>query len=283
MTQVIHQARQLRALGAGAGPVCVVMTMGALHRGHAALIEQARGQAGAGQVIVTDFVNPTQFGAGEDYARYPRTLEQDVVLATAAGADVVYAPDVADVYGFADPSALNSLITIDPGPIGSILEGAARPGHFAGVLTVVAKLLHLTAADIAIFGEKDYQQLSLITAMVNDLHFPVEVIGAPTVREDDGLAMSSRNRYLDPAQRAAAAVIPAALRAVQDSAGLGEHAALEAGRAVLDSQPDVELDYLTITAHDLGPAPASGAARVLIAARIGSTRLIDNMPVVLGA
>jgi len=257
----------------------VVMTMGALHDGHASLIRETRRLVGsAGTVIVTDFVNPTQFGVGEDFSQYPRTLDHDVAICAEAGADIVFAPDVVEVYGNASGFLADS-ITIDPGPLGDILEGAARPGHMRGMLTVVAKLMGLTQPDVACFGEKDYQQLTLIRRMVSDLSMAVEVVGVPTVREADGLAMSSRNRYLSSDERAIASCIPAAVAAVVASAGSGVPQALDAGRAAL--HPAVELDYLVVTDPELGP-PTPGPGRVLIAARVGTTRLIDNDACIMG-
>lgn len=254
-------------------PSAVVMTMGALHEGHATLIREARALVGVtGCVIVTDFVNPTQFGAGEDFERYPRSLEADVLLSGAAGADFVYAPSVDEIYGD------RSFITVDPGPLGEILEGAVRPGHFRGMLTVVSKLLHLTASDSALFGEKDYQQLVLITEMVRQLNFPTKVVAVETVREPDGLAMSSRNRYLSPKERAAASVVPSALaQTVRVTQAEGAQAGVNAGLALLAATPGVEVDYLTVTDPVLGAA-RPGPGRALIAVRIGQTRLIDNLP-----
>lgn len=254
-------------------PSAVVMTMGALHEGHATLIREARALVGeTGCVIVTDFVNPTQFGAGEDFERYPRSLEADVQLSGAAGADLVYAPTVTEIYGDA------SFITVDPGPLGDILEGAARPGHFRGMLTVVAKLLHLTASDSALFGEKDYQQLVLITEMVRQLNFPTKVVAVETVREPDGLAMSSRNRYLSMQERALASVVPSALaQTVQMANDQGAAAGVNAGLAVLAAIPGVAVDYLTVTDPMLGAAKP-GPGRALIAVRVGQTRLLDNLP-----
>ena len=167
--------------------------------------------------------------------------------------------------------------------VGSVLEGAVRPGHFAGVLTVVAKLFGLVRPDLALFGEKDYQQLTLIRAMARELALGVEVVGVPTVREDDGMALSSRNRYLDPTQRAGAATISAALRAGAAAGQDGRDAVLAAARTVLDAEPTLLQDYLELTDPDLGPAPVAGPARLLVAARAGTTRLLDNVPVELGA
>ncbi len=257
------------------GPLAVVMTMGALHSGHAALLRAARGRAGA--VVATIFVNPLQFAANEDLDRYPRTFDDDVAMCGAEGVDLVFAPTPQVMYPFGDPA-----VRIDPGSLGEILEGASRPGHFAGMLTVVLKLLHRVGPDLAFFGEKDYQQLTLIRRMVRDLDLAVEVVGVPTVREADGLALSSRNRYLDAAQRRYAAVVPTALRTGIAAAQQGTAATLAAARGTLEKAPGIELDYLALTNPDLGPVFGSGPARLLVAARVGKVRLIDNMPVVVG-
>ena len=255
----------------------VVMTMGALHEGHTGLVRAARQTVGPdGGVTVTVFVNPLQFGAGEDLDRYPRTLEADLDLCAREGVDTVFAPDGTEMYPDGEP-----LVRIDPGPLGDVLEGAARPGHFSGVLTVVGKLLHLVLPTYAVFGEKDYQQLTLIRRMVVDLDWPYEIVGVPTVREPDGLAMSSRNRYLTPEQREQATSLSAALRAGEAAATDGGAAVLAAARQVLDAAEGLDVDYLELRDPDLGPAPASGYARQLVAARVGSTRLIDNAGVAL--
>ncbi|MCT7352071.1 pantoate--beta-alanine ligase, partial [Streptomyces sp. 15-116A] len=204
------------------GRTAVVMTMGALHEGHATLIRAAREHVGReGYVVVTVFVNPLQFGAGEDLDRYPRTLDADLRIAEQAGADIVFAPSVEEMYPDGKPQ-----ITLRAGAMGERLEGAARPGHFDGMLTVVAKLLHLTRPDAAFFGQKDAQQLALIRRMVRDLNFGVEIVAVPTVREEDGLALSSRNRYLSPEERRTALALSRALFAGRD-----RHAAQEALRA----------------------------------------------------
>ena len=283
MTRIVSTAAEMSAVPRGDGHRAVVTTMGALHEGHVELMRRARAQVGPqGVVVATIFVNPTQFGAGEDFGRYPRTLDDDIRACREAGVDVVFAPAVVDVYG--NETGFDAeTVTVDPGPRGRILEGASRPGHFTGVLTVVAKLFGLTNADVAFFGEKDYQQLVLIRRMSRDLNLGVDVVGIPTVREADGLALSSRNRYLSPADRAAAAAIPAALRAAVEAASAGEQAAIEAGREVLVDAPAVDVDYLVVTDPELGPAPVAGEGRVLIAARVGSTRLIDNLPCRVGA
>jgi len=251
------------------GTVAVVMTMGALHDGHEALIRTARERAD--EVLVTIFVNPLQFGPNEDFDRYPRSLDADLAICGRNGVDVVFAPGPGDMYPHGEPA-----VRVNPGPVGEILEGASRPGFFHGVLTVVLKLLQLTRPHLAFFGEKDYQQLTLVRAMTRDLDVPVEIVGVPTVREADGLARSSRNRYLDPAQRQAALALSAALSAGVAAArgGADGPALLAAAVAALGDR--VELDYLALTDPDLGPAPGHGPARLLIAARVGSPRLIDN-------
>lgn len=250
----------------------VVMTMGALHDGHAALMDAARSIVGpGGDVVVTVFVNPLQFGAGEDFDAYPRPREADERVCADHGVDVLFMPDVTEMYGSGGQH-----ITIDPGDLGDILEGEFRPGHFSGMLTVVAKLLFLTQADIALFGEKDYQQLVCIRRMVDELAFPTQIVGVPTVREPDGLAMSSRNVYLDAEDRRRAARIPLALDAARAGLVDGIDHALAAARRVLDEDADIEVEYLTVRALDLGDAKP-GPVRILIAARLGSTRLIDNV------
>ena len=257
-----------------ADPVSLVPTMGALHAGHIALIEQAR--AWAESVIVTIFVNPLQFGPTEDLAVYPRTLSADLSRCEQAGADVVWAPPVEDIY----PGGA-AQVRIDPGPLGAELEGRFRPGHFAGVLTVVAKFLGLVRPAMAFFGEKDYQQLALITRMVGDLELGVGIAGVPTVREPDGLALSSRNVFLSAEDRWRALALSRALFAGQAAARGGPEAVLKAARAVLDAESGVRVDYLELRAADLGPAPSYGTGRLLVAARVGSTRLIDNVAVTL--
>jgi pantoate--beta-alanine ligase len=257
------------------GPVVLVPTMGALHEGHRTLVRAARQRGGS--VVVSVFVNPTQFGPGEDFDRYPRTWDADLGALADEGADVVFHPPVEEVY---PPGSVG--VTVHPGPLGDVLEGAVRPGHFAGVLTVVAKLFGLVRPDVAVFGEKDYQQLTLIRAMARELALGVDVVGAPTVREDDGMALSSRNRYLSPHERSTAAALSAALRAGAAAGPLGPDAVLTAARAVLAAAPELVPDYLELTDPDLGPAPVTGPARLLVAARAGSTRLIDNTLVTLG-
>ncbi len=269
---------EARAAGRRVG---LVPTMGALHEGHASLVRVARERVGDGPVVVSVFVNPLQFGEGEDLDRYPRTLAADLEVCEREGADLVFAPGVEEVYPGGDPQ-----VTVEPGPLGTVLEGSTRPGHFRGVLTVVAKLFGLVRPDVAVFGEKDYQQLVLIRRMVLDLNLGVEVVGAPTRREPDGLALSSRNAYLDAEQREQATALSAALLAAREASDQGAEVALDAARAELRSRPGVDLDYLALTDPGLGELPAGvppgTAARILVAARVGATRLIDNLPLVLG-
>nr|WP_245531615.1 pantoate--beta-alanine ligase [Corynebacterium capitovis] len=253
------------------GPVVLVPTMGALHEGHADLVREAK-RVPDGFVVVSIFVNPLQFGAGEDLDAYPRTLEADVEKLSALGADAVFAPSVAEMY----PAGPRT--TVHPGPLGEELEGAARPTHFAGVLTVVTKLLRITRCTHAVFGEKDYQQLQLVRQLVSDLDLGVHVIGVPIARAESGLALSSRNRYLSDSQAREAAILSAALR--EGAAHHDADAVLAAARAVVDSVPEIEIDYLELRSAELGE-PRPGKNRLLIAARVGGTRLLDNIEVTL--
>ena len=269
------------ALAAHPGRRAVVMTMGALHDGHLALVERARREAAV--VVVTIFVNPLQFGQGEDLDTYPRDLAGDLARLAEVGADVVFAPTPDVVYPGGDP-----VVRVSAGRIGEVLEGVSRPGHLDGVLTVVLKLLHLTGPDVALFGRKDAQQLAAVRRMVRDLDVPVEVLGVDTVREPDGLAMSSRNAYLSPAERERALVIARALRAGADVAPGGATAVREAADRVLGAAAasgDVVVDYVAL----VDPATFAkvddayrGPAVLAVAARVGNTRLIDNVEMMLG-
>ncbi|HEY8302921.1 MAG TPA: pantoate--beta-alanine ligase [Jatrophihabitans sp.] len=273
MTLLAHDRAELaKALDALDGPIGLVATMGALHDGHRALIARAR--AVSQSVVVTVFVNPLQFGANEDLGRYPRTLEADVAMCAAEGADLVWAPAIEDVY----PDG-PAQVRVDPGPLGAILEGSSRPAHFAGMLTVVAKLLNLVRPAVAFFGEKDYQQLVLVTRMVADLELGVAIAGVPTVRESDGLALSSRNVYLSPDERVQALSLSRALVAGRAAAGTAQDVLAAAWQELCAA--GVEPDYLDLRGADLGAAPQHGAARLLVAARIGTTRLIDNTAIEL--
>ena len=256
------------------GPLGLVPTMGALHAGHVALIRAAR-DAGS-TVLVSIFVNPMQFGPREDLAAYPRTLDADLRMCSELGADAVWAPRHADVYPGREP-----LVTIDAGPLGAQLEGLVRPTHFPGVLTVVAKYFTLIKPAIAFFGEKDYQQLVLIRRMAADLDLGVAVVGVPTVREPDGLALSSRNAYLSADERRQAAALSRTLFAGRDAAAGGAHGVITAASEVLAAAPGLRVDYLELRDPELGEVPPHGPARLLAAARVGRTRLIDNVAVEL--
>ena len=259
----------------------VVTTMGSLHEGHATLVREARALVGPdGHVTVTIFVNPTQFAANEDLARYPRSLEKDVEICAHEGADLVFAPSADVIYRDSGPE----VVTVDPGPLGTVLEGAIRPGHFRGVLTVVHKLLALTGAHHAMFGEKDYQQLVLVRRMVRDLDVDCEIVGVPTVRAKDGLALSSRNAYLSPSERHLALVVPQAIEVGRTIArtGGGTVDVVRAVQQFLDDH-DIVTDYAAVTDPELGPAPERGEARLLVAVRVGDVRLIDNDRLDLGA
>jgi pantoate--beta-alanine ligase len=269
------------------GPVVLVPTMGALHEGHVTLLRVARELADRvpdGQVLVSIFVNPLQFGDGEDLDQYPQSIEADLKICEREGVSVVFAPSARDMY------PVPARVTVDPGPLGRLLEGEFRPGLFGGMLTVVLKLIQLTAPDIAVFGEKDAQQLALIRQMVTDLDLGVLVASAAIHRDPDGLASSSRNVYLSDWERATALALPRALAAAAAAAPAGPAAALAAAALLLDaaggSDPPLELDYLTIanpvTFTEIGPDFA-GDALLLVAARVGATRLIDNTWLTFGS
>jgi len=262
------------------GRHAVVLTMGALHDGHVALIRAARSQVGhEGSLAVTIFVNPLQFGADEDLARYPRSLESDLSICAREGVDLVFAPSEEELYPHGEPA-----VRVDPGVLGTVLEGAARPGHFAGVLTVVLKLLHLTEADVTFFGEKDYQQLVLVRRMIDDLDMDVLVLGVPIVRAADGLALSSRNARLTAVERNRATAMPRALDAASaESRRSGDVEAIRSRAIeVMAAEPLMKIDYVEVVDPDLGPVSGPGPARILLAVRVGGTRLLDNAPVVLG-
>jgi pantoate--beta-alanine ligase len=265
-----------RALRTTGRRVVLVPTMGALHDGHLALVRTAKRVPGA-VVVVSIFVNPLQFGAGEDLDAYPRTLDADLAALRAAGVDIAFVPTVAGMYPHGPRT------TVLPGPLGAELEGGSRPRHFAGMLTVVLKLLQIVRPDSAYFGEKDYQQLVLVRQMSDDLDLGIKIVGVPIVREPDGLAMSSRNRYLDDVEREQAGALSAALLAGMYAASRGATEALDAARAVLDEVPALDVDYLEVRDPWLGPAPAEGSARMLVAARLGRTRLLDNIAIDVGA
>jgi pantoate--beta-alanine ligase len=268
---------QVRAWRAEGHVVGFAPTMGALHEGHLSLVRLAKAEAG--RVLASVFVNPTQFGPNEDFERYPRDEAGDARLLASAGCDLLFAPTVAEMY----PPGAATTVTV--AGVSEPLDGAARPGHFAGVATVVAKLLNQAQPDLAVFGEKDYQQLQVIQRMVRDLDLPVRVIGAPTVRDHDGLALSSRNAYLTAAERPIAGKLNLVLRdaAKALAAGAGTAPTEAAAIRALKDAGFQSVDYLeTRAAEDLrrlGPGPVDAPARVLVAARLGATRLIDNMAV----
>ena len=280
MLEVVEDAAALAGALARVGErgaVQLVPTMGALHAGHEALVGAA---AAGGPVVVSVFVNPLQFDDPADLAAYPRQLEADLERAEAAGAALCFAPSVEAMYPAGRPQ-----VHVEPGPLGAVLEGASRPGHFAGVATVVTKLLAAVRPARALFGEKDYQQLVLVRRLVADLSFPVEVVGVPTVREADGLALSSRNGRLSPSERAAAPALYGALVAGRDVlvAGGAPSVAEAAMAARLAEEGQVETDYAVVrAAADLGEVPdqaVAGELRLLVAARVGSVRLLDNLGV----
>jgi pantoate--beta-alanine ligase len=277
---VARTPEELRRALSGPGHVALVPTMGALHGGHRSLMRLARERADT--VVVSVFVNPLQFGPDEDFDRYPRDLAADTALCAEEGVDVVFAPSVGTMY----PAP--QMVTVDAGPMGERLEGASRPGHFTGVLTVVAKLLNLVRPDTAVFGEKDAQQIALVRRMVADLDVPVEIVGAPILRDPDGLASSSRNVYLSDAERRSALALSRALRAGREAVAGGPDAVRAAAHAVLDGAagdtPPVVLDYLALVDAATFTEAASGHrgdAVLAVAARVGSTRLIDNVSIPL--
>src|SRR5437899_4530530 len=265
-------ARAERARGRRLG---FVATMGFLHEGHLQLVDRAKQRAD--RVVLSIFVNPLQFGPTEDLAQYPRDLERDRRLAAERGVDCLFVPDMSAMY------PTEPLVRVNPGPMVATLEGAARPGHFAGVLTVIAKLFHIVEPDLAVFGRKDFQQAMLVRRLAVDLDFGLEIDVAPTVRELDGLALSSRNSYLNADQRRAALALSRALRAVEKTwrAGEADPAALQRRGMEVLKAPEVSAEYLALVDEELRPVPRADARTVvLVAARVGPTRLIDN--VVLG-
>ena len=277
MTVVAHTIAEYAALsGRVSGQRAFVPTMGALHEGHIALIRAAREKVGPeGEVVVSIFVNPTQFTATEDLSKYPRPFNEDVHACTEAGVDVVFAPLAEEMYP--GGVGLDSITNVEPGPVGQILEALDRPGHFAGMLTVVNKLFNITQPQYAVFGEKDYQQLALVSSMVRDLNMPVTVHGVATVRDSDGVALSSRNTYLSEAEREVARSIPVALTAAQTTVGTVAEK-LEAAQAALSLE--VSVMYLEAMTRDLSarlnPATVPDSGRILFAGVVGTTRLIDN-------
>lgn len=288
--KIIESPREMRALSAQWGcngqKVGFVPTMGALHEGHLELCRRARSECD--KFVASIFVNPLQFGAGEDLTKYPRPFERDRQLLEAAGCDAIFAPSEAVMYGAAQlthghapPGVPTTFVEVSV--LGEIWEGVARPGHLRGVATVVAKLFNIVGPAVAYFGEKDYQQLKLIEHMVGDLNFAIEIVPVPTVREADGLALSSRNVYLNSAERAAAPVLYRALTCAAQKAKGGERDVTVLGQAMqrlCEAEPLVSVQYITVVdAETLAPLQKLDGlpARALIAARVGNTRLIDNL------
>ena len=255
-----------------------VFTMGALHAGHAQLMRECRAAIGPEALLVVSiFVNPAQFSDPQDLGRYPRTLDADLELCEREGVDVVFAPTVEEM----TPQGVD-LPRFSAGVLGTILEGESRPGHFDAVATVVHRLISITEPDVTCFGEKDFQQLAVVRQMAEQAHLDVTIVGVPTVREADGLAMSSRNVHLNELERRIAAVIPRSLNAAAAAASQGVEAAVAAGLAELSAEPMVKVDYFEIRSNNLDVAPPSGDARALVAVTLGNVRLIDNGPLRLG-
>ena len=259
-------------------PIAAVLTMGALHQGHAELVRYAKANTPSGtRVIATIFVNPTQFNNSSDLAEYPRTLDSDVDTLQSAGADAVFVPDVSQMY----PNGLEVNPPMEPGAIGDVLEGKARPGHFRGMLTVVERLLSITHANYSFFGEKDFQQLTLVKAMVAATKMPIEIVGVPTVRDEFGIALSSRNRRLSVQAIEHAKLIPTAMNKAAEvflsSRSIDEAEA--AGKAILEQSEKFEVEYFEIRSNDLVSLPTIGNARVFVAVNIEDVRLIDNLEI----
>jgi pantoate--beta-alanine ligase len=268
-----EQAEAIRRSGRRIG---VVPTMGALHEGHLSLVRMARERADL--VIVTLFVNPTQFGPGEDFERYPRDFQRDIELSRTAGAEIVFAPEASAMY----PEGYRTFVVVEE--LTAVLEGAARPGHFRGVTTIVTKLLNLTKPHVAVFGQKDAQQVAVLRRMVGDLNLNVEIIVAPIVREDDGLAMSSRNVYLTPPQRSEAPLLFQSLRTAAEEVHHGERraAALIGGiRSLIEARSSAVIEYVSVadpaTLGEREQLNDSDEVLISLAVKFGSTRLIDNI------
>ena len=259
-------------------PIAAVLTMGALHQGHAELVRYAKANTPSGtRVIATIFVNPTQFNNSSDLAEYPRTLDSDLDTLQSADADAVFVPDVSQMY----PNGLEVNPPMEPGAIGDVLEGQARPGHFRGMLTVVHRLLSITQANYSFFGEKDFQQLTLVKAMVAHTKMPIEIVGVPTVRDEFGLALSSRNRRLSLQGLERARLIPTAMKKATEVFSFGGSVteAEIAGRKILETDSQIEIEYFEIRSNDLVSLPTIDNARVFVAVNIEDVRLIDNLEI----
>ena len=274
--QVVKTREELRAaLAKLPGRLGLVMTMGALHDGHLSLVKEAKKHAD--HVMVTVFVNPTQFAPGEDFDKYPRDLDADLKAVAKVGADLVFAPAANEMY----PG--EAAVTINPGPTATVLEGKTRPTHFAGVLLVVHKMFNLTGADVAVFGQKDAQQLALIRQMVRDLDMPIQIVGAPIVRGEDGLALSSRNAYLSDVEHQQALALSGALKAGKQASNSGASASQikQAARSVLENV-GVRIDYVELVDPTTFQSVEAGEAVLALAAYVGNTRLIDNAILKIG-
>ena len=259
-------------------PIAAVLTMGALHEGHAELARCAKAHTPSGtRVIATIFVNPTQFNSASDLESYPRDLDSDLATMHSAGVDAVFVPTVSEIY----PNGLEVNPPMEPGLVGDVLEGQARPGHFRGMLTVVQKLLTITHADYSFFGEKDFQQLTLVKAMVEYTKMPIEIVGVPTVRDEFGLALSSRNRRLSTKGVELARLIPLAMqKATEVFRASGSASDAEtAGKNILMESGQFEIEYFEIRSNDLVSAPTLESARVFVAASLEEVRLIDNLEI----
>jgi pantoate--beta-alanine ligase len=284
---VFHTIAEFRAWRRSLPPalrVPFVPTMGALHDGHASLVRQAAAMANGGKVAASIFVNPTQFGPSEDFTKYPRTLEADVKILTASGCDAVFVPSAQEMYGnhVGHSQAQAETASVDPGPLANVLEGAIRPGHFRGVCTVVLKLLNITQPTHLLLGQKDFQQQAVLRQMVADLNVPVEVVTCPTMREPDGLAMSSRNRYLNPDERSRAIALHEALTGAKQAYDRGEREreSLERGMQEKIAARGLDVQYAVVRHRDTlreFSAAVDSPCVFLVAAKLGSTRLIDNL------
>ena len=279
MTQLVHGNSELRLAMNGLGSnICLVPTMGALHDGHATLIHAGKEFVGKdGCVVVSDFVNPKQFGQNEDFEKYPRNIDQDLKVARSAGAHILWAPSVEDVYPGQWP------LDIETDPRFEILEGKSRSGHFAAVLEVVTRLFNIVQPNIAVFGEKDFQQLVFISEMAQKREPQIGILAVPTKRDFDGLALSSRNVYLSSDQRNVAHLIPDALKqgVLLASKGASPQEVKESVKEVISKSNLIEFEYVEILNNELKELVPGEVGRILIAAKLGNTRLIDNMPILL--
>jgi len=279
MTQLVHGNSELRLAMNGLGSnICLVPTMGALHEGHAALIEAGKEFIGKdGCIVVSDFVNPKQFGQNEDFEKYPRNIDHDLKVARSAGAHILWAPSVEDVYPGQWP------LDIETSPRFEILEGRSRPGHFAAVIEVVTRLFNIVQPNIAVFGEKDFQQLVFVSEMAKRREPQIGILAVPTKRDFDGLALSSRNVYLSSDQRNVAHLIPDALKqgVLLASKGFSIIEIKNKVKEIISKSNLIDIEYIEILSNTLSEIKPGEVGRILIAAKLGDTRLIDNMPILL--